>query len=134
MADGDFTVKVLGRFTIPGGGHSTTGGSRNNKELVWGEVDYTYNTAGLVFGAVNVGLRTLDLLLTQVNSREETTDNTRVAQTAAAPFIGVYTGTTSGTNGNLIFTDDGGTEHADSQFGIFTFLAIGDSAAPADLA
>ena len=49
MANGDITtIKIAGRYRIPGGGINTTGAAVNNKVVVWGTLEGTYNaTTGL---------------------------------------------------------------------------------------
>ena len=50
MANGDITaIKQLGSFTIPGGGNTLTGVSKNNKVMVWGEITATYVSTGIKF-------------------------------------------------------------------------------------
>ncbi len=39
MANGDITsIKILGKFDIPGGGHTALGGASNTKTAVWGRI------------------------------------------------------------------------------------------------
>ncbi len=49
MANGDITtIKILGSYPIPGGGRNLTGANENNKILVWGQLEGTYDsTKGL---------------------------------------------------------------------------------------
>ncbi len=48
MANGDITtIKIAGRYAIPGGGINTAGASKNNKVLVWGTLEGTYAATGL---------------------------------------------------------------------------------------
>ena len=48
MAAGDITsIKELGRFAIPGAGHSLSGIAKNNKVMCWGEIIGTYVSTGL---------------------------------------------------------------------------------------
>ena len=48
MASGDITsIKELGRFAIPGAGHSLSGIAKNNKVMAWGEIKGSYVSTGL---------------------------------------------------------------------------------------
>jgi hypothetical protein len=48
MANGDITsIKELGRFTIPGAGHTLSGIARNNKVMCWGEIIGSYVSTGI---------------------------------------------------------------------------------------
>jgi hypothetical protein len=48
MANGDITsIKELGRFAIPGAGHTLSGIAKNNKVLVWGEIIGSYVSTGI---------------------------------------------------------------------------------------
>ena len=60
MANGDITtIKEQGRYSIPGGGINTAGAAVNNKVLVWGTLEGTYDsTKGLDLGTRG-GLRAL---------------------------------------------------------------------------
>ena len=127
MADGDFDVRELGRSRLPGGGSTLAGQAKNDKIAVWGQIDFTYNTAGLVVGAVDLGLSTMDFITVSQVFLNDT------APSATNPASGIYTATSEG-NGNIILVTNNTTqaEATDSQNGTLTYFAIG-SAVTADL-
>lgn len=127
MADGDFDVRILQKTTVTKGGFTTAGVAVNDKQMVVGTITFTYNTNGLVVAPVDLGLSKIDAFFTtQVFANNDT------APTAAQPWFAVYNAAAGG-SGNIIITDDGGTEATDSQTGSLSFLAFGDSAFSVDL-
>lgn len=68
MANGDISsIKVLGRFSIGGGGYSTSGTAQNEKVCVWGQITGTWaDTTGLKLndkgGVLALGLTTCDVV------------------------------------------------------------------------
>jgi len=126
MADGDFSVLELGRSAYQAGGSNLAGSPKNDKMQAFGKVTFTYNTGGLVITPSRFGFSTLDFFaVTSIEANNDT------AATAAAPFIPAYLGKAE-VPGNLIITDDAGTEATDSQTGSFSYHACG-SALNADL-
>lgn len=126
MADGDYNVFELGRSRVQGGGSTLAGGAKNDKVLIWGHIDYTYNTGGLVVPPNRLGLSTLDVIVFG-----NVFGPADAAPTAAQPWHAVYTAIAEG-SGNIIVTDDAGTEQTDSTASSLSFIAIG-SALNADL-
>ena len=89
MADGDVTsVKRLGSIVLPGGGNTTAGGQKQNKVLVWGQINCTYHSTGVDFASATgiygaggsvplaLGLDTIDFIevVVGVNSTDDNID------------------------------------------------------------
>lgn len=51
------TVKILGRARVHGGGFTTAGVAKNEKEFVWGELTGDYVADGVEFTTTDVGLK-----------------------------------------------------------------------------
>lgn len=59
MANGDITsIKELGRFAIPGAGHTLSGVAKNSKVMAWGEIKGSYVSTGINLHAEG-GIRAL---------------------------------------------------------------------------
>jgi len=125
MADGDFDVKILIKSRFAGGGHGLTAGASNSKIEVVADITGTYNTGGIVLGAIDLGLSKIDAIFISPNVHH----STDTAPTATIPNLGIYT-TTSGIDGNLILVDDASTqvEADDSETFSVSVLAYGDAA------
>lgn len=126
MADGDFDVKVLIKSRFAGGGHGLSPGSAsNNKIEVVADITGTYNTGGIVLGAIDLGLSKIDAIFVSPNVHH----SGDTVATATIPNLGIYT-TTSGIDGNLILCDDATTQVEANDSGTFSVsvLAYGDAA------
>ena len=126
MADGDYNVFELGRSRVQGGGSNLAGSPKNDKVVVWGQIDYTYNTTGLVVPPSRLGLSAIDVILFG-----NVFGPADAAPTAAQPWHAIYTAVAEG-SGNIIVTDDAGTEQTDSTASTLSYVAFG-SALNADL-
>jgi hypothetical protein len=136
-SNGDIThIKVFGKFSIPGGGHSRDGVAQNNKVMVWGEIKGTHeDTYGLNFSAATalaggfaaIGLETCDVIKFDVVS------SNGVYNTEAAMFTaGIDRVNAAGTGGDIFVTIDGTTNPTAGHVVILRFMAVGNSnAAPA---
>ena len=136
MADGDITsVVILGRTVLPGGGHTLTGGSVNNKVLVWGQINASYHSSGIdpasstgVFGtsgtlAGALGLATLDTISFNLAATDELVmvDDKLYLFSAATDAVGlIFAIEDVGANGS---TAPGNADVLDLRF-----FAIGDDA------
>lgn len=129
MADGDYVVKTLSLDRLAGGGVTINGAASNSKVRVVISVTGTYNAAGLVVNAKDLGLTTIDaMLISQVHPDNDT------VPTAAIPATGQYAAV-SGSEGLLLLHTNESTqdENTDSQTFSFTAVVFGDSAAAPDL-
>ena len=126
MADGDYNVFELGRSRVQGGGSNLAGSAKNDKVVVWGQIDYTYNTDGLVVPPSRLGLSAIDVILFG-----NVFGPADAAPTAAQPWHAVYTTAAEG-SGNVIVEDTAGNEQTDSTTSTLSFFAVG-SALNADL-
>jgi len=130
MANGDIThVKVQGRFTLPGTGSSLTGTSKNNKEIVWGELSATWaDTTGLDLnesgGPKAFGLETLDFVSFNVKSVNGVFNIDE----------GIWTAEYNTSTQKVYVVLDGLTNPtSEGHVCVMGFLAIGDSASTASL-
>jgi hypothetical protein len=129
MAAGDVThIKILGKFTIPGGGSTLTGVAKNNKVMIWGELEGEYDAAGNGINltprggaATAFGLETLDHLSLTVKTSNAVDAAATVLQSAQLAV--------DADNVFVSIDDAEGTEPTDSHAVIISFFAIGDSAA-----
>ncbi len=130
MASGDITaIKELGRFTIPGGGHTTAGAAKNDKVLAWGEITATYVAAGVNLsakgGVTALGVSTLDFINLESRLLND------AAPASQANFIAELN---TVSDKIFILEDvDAGTLVTDGQNVLLRYLVIGDSNAVADL-
>ena len=137
MAAGDITtIKEFGRYSIPGGGVNQGGAPVNNKVMVWGTIEGTYDgTVGLNldarggFGAL--GLTNMDFFSFDV--REAGVSGTRTNPTQQALFrVGRENENGGGSVGKLFVIDEVGAaspaEPSDNDLITLNFLVIGDDA------
>ncbi len=134
MANGDIThIKELGRFSLPGGGHTTAGVPKNNKVLVWGEIQASYVSTGIDLAAMGgveaLGVSTLDFI----------TFETRYSgATAIDPTSDLQYLSNLAVDENKIFVADqlGASDPAipsDGDLVTLRYLVLGDTNAVADL-
>ena len=126
MADGDVSVKVLYKQTL-GGGRTLTGGAKNSKVLVVGEIKGTYVSTGLALnkfgGPTAFGVSTLDFVSL----------DTRVIAGVTDPAAEVLFLANFDASGNKIFLlEDVGAANpatpSDADAVTIRFLAVGDDA------
>lgn len=133
MANGDLTaIKILGSWTIPGGGHTTTGAASNSKRAVWGQfTGPSEDTDGLNLirygGFAALGLAACDVIKFDVVSVNAVFN---VDEQLWEASIGRD-------DENVYLTVNGGVGAGDSPDAghecIVNFFAIGDSNAAPDL-
>ena len=136
MASGDITsVKILGRTVLPGGGNTLTGVQVQNKVLVWGQINCSYDNTGIdpssatgTFGASGTlasafGLKTLDT----VSFNLAATDGAAMADDALYFFNADVAG-----SGLIFGIEDvganGSAQPTDADVLDLRFFAIGDDA------
>ena len=130
MASGDITaIKELGRFTIPGGGHTTGGLAKNNKVQAWGEITATNVAAGLALDALGgvtaLGVCTLDFIHLEPRLLNATAPASQAQFSAQLDVL---------TDKIFIVEDlDDSTLVTDGQAVLLRYLVIGDDAGVADL-
>ena len=138
MAAGDITtIKEQGRYSIPGGGAQTPGAAPvNNKVLVWGTIEGTYDaTVGLDLGPRG-GLRALGVTKADFFTFEVTqcgVSGTRTNPASLLQFEASYEPETGGGNIDSIFVHDqigsgGPLEPSDNDLITLNFLVLGDDA------
>jgi hypothetical protein len=129
MANGDISsVKVLGSFTIGGGGTGALGGAENNKVLTWGQITGAWeDTHGLnlvtVGGFAALGLASCDFIRFDVVSSNAVFNIEQDMWTAG---IGRD-------DENIYVVKDGDTNPAEGHVVVLNFLACGNSNEAADL-
>jgi hypothetical protein len=133
MANGDITsVKILGSFTIGGGGATVLGGAANNKVLTWGQIVGTHeDTHGMnlvnVGGFAALGLSSCDFIRFDVVS----------VGASGTPVYNVeqdmHTAGIGRDDENIYVVKDGDTNPTAGHVCVINFLACGDSNAAADL-
>ena len=137
MANGDITtIKEQGRYSIPGGGRNLAGAPQNNKVLVWGTIEGTYDgTVGLDLGPRGglraLGVSTADFFTFEVKQAGVT--GTRTNPASLAQFEAGYEGVFGGGNVDSIFVVDqvgaaNVAEPSDGDLITINFLVCGDDA------
>ena len=137
MANGDITtIKEQGRYSIPGGGIKVGGAAVNNKVLVWGTIEGTYDgTVGLDLGPRG-GLKALGVLTADFFTFEVVqagVSGTRTNPASLLQFVAGYEPATGGGNVDSIFVHDqiGAAsilEPSDGDLITLNFLVLGDDA------
>ena len=121
-------VKILGRSRIHGGGYTTTGIAKNDKEMVWAQVSVTaYTNAGEPFIPSDMGLTNFDALFLDLRSVQDAVTEPISGAIPMAAYSDVLQ--------VLVINIDHGADTAvtDNQAAVVNCLAIGDSASQADL-
>lgn len=137
MGNGEITtIKVAGSYPIPGGGRTVDGAVVNNKIMVWGTIEGTYDgTVGLDLGPRGglkaLGVSTCDFFSFEV--RLAGTSGTRTNPTTLDLFRAGYEPATGGGNVDSIFVidevgDADPAEPSDGDLITLNFIAIGDDA------
>ncbi|MBW2638357.1 MAG: hypothetical protein JRC86_12735 [Deltaproteobacteria bacterium] len=118
-------IKVLSRFTVPGGGRSLTGVAKNNKQIVSGEITGGYlSDEGLdleAFGGghlASLGLDKIDFICFDV----------KTINAVASANAAVASATFNHNLGRIFPALDGDTKPSDAQVCVVKFMAIGDGA------
>jgi hypothetical protein len=131
MASGDINVKILYSQSL-GGGFSLTGGAKNTKRLVVGEITGTYVSTGLAVnklgGPAAFGLVTMDFLKV-------------VPWTLNAAYpeqAKLFTADYDVTNQKIFCNDEigaagAGNDPADGEAVVLRFVAVGDDATAPEL-
>ena len=142
MAAGDITtLKTKGRYSIPGGGKSLQGAAKNNKVMVWGQLEGTYSASvGLDLGPRGglraLGVSTVDFFSFEI--RQAGVSGTRTNPTQQKLFKAGYEPETGAGNVDSIFCFDDlgqGSPAQPSADDLITvdFLVIGDDATAPEL-
>jgi hypothetical protein len=137
MANGDITtIKVAGSYSIPGGGKNLTGGAENNKIIVWGTLEGTYDqTVGLDLntrgGLRALGVSTCDFFSFEI--RQAGVSGTRTNPTQQKLFKAGRENENGGGNvGSVFCFDDLGAaspaQPSDADLFTLNFIVCGDDA------
>lgn len=130
MADGDIVhIKELGRVTIPGGGRSTSGAARQNKVIVWGELNATYVSTGINLSALGgvaaLGVTTLDFSKFEAKYVDGNDPAT----------VTLFAANLATDEDKIYVLDDigGGAKPEDAEIIVLQYFVIGDSNAAPEL-
>ncbi len=121
-----FDLRVQGRITLGGGmgGFSTTGAAKNQKVLVWGEIDITtYTAAGEPVTAADFGLSTVDFVQISPNTVDTAQASTDLPQIGNYDYIAQQV---------VVHDGDGVINECGSACQV-KFIALGDSALAPEL-
>lgn len=137
MANGDITtIKEQGRYSIPGGGINLAGAAQNNKVVVWGTFEGTYDaTVGLDLGSRGglraLGVSTADYFTFEV--KQCGVSGTRTNPAALTGFRAGRENENGGGNVESVFVIDqvgaaSPAEPSNADLITINFLVIGDDA------
>jgi len=122
------SVKVRGRFTVPGQGADSNGVPQQDKTIVIGELDITsYTALGEPLSAADLGLETIDAVMFDVR----TVNNAATVPASGAIPMAAY----DQTGARVIVNIDHGADTAvtTGEAASLNFVAFGNSALQATL-